>query len=363
MDNSHPDSDREARNLARYHRQTIFPPIGAEGQERLLDATAVLIGCGATGSSLANLLVRAGFGRVRIVDRDFVELTNLQRQILFDEDDIAAKLPKAEAAARKLRRINSQVDVQSVVADVNPGNILGLISDATVVLDGTDNFSTRFLINDAALKLAIPWVYTGVVASYGMTATFVPEGAPAKLPGNRAETGCLRCLLGEMPPPGAAETCDTAGIIGPVVTFLTSIAATEAIKLVVGRGALNPGLIHADLWLHEYESFGGAGKHPDCPACGLRRFDFLNAEIGTTTSTLCGRNAVQVNVAGAAELDLANLERQLMPVASRLSRNDFLLRAQIDDYELTVFPDNRAIIKGTNDEDVARGLYARFIGG
>ena len=350
-------------DLSRYQRQTIFPPVGVDGQERLLNATAVIVGCGATGSSLANLLVRAGVGRVRIIDRDFIELNNLQRQILFDEDDIAANLPKAEAAARKLRRINSQVNVEAVVADVNPGNILDLLAEATVALDGTDNFTTRFLINDACLKLAIPWVYTGVVASYGMTATFVPEGASAKLPGDRAVTGCLRCLIGEIPPPGSAPTCDTAGIIGPLVTLLSSISATEALKLIIGRGDLNAGLIHFDLWTHEYELFGSAGRRADCPACGLGQFDFLNAEQGATSASLCGRNAVQVSVAGAPALDLTKLEAQLAPVASRVARNDFLLRAQIDGYEFTVFPDSRAIIKGTDDEDVAKGLYAKYLGG
>lgn len=349
-------------DLSRYHRQTIFPPVGVDGQNRLLAATAVIVGCGASGSSLANLLVRAGVGHVRIIDRDFIELNNLQRQILFDEDDIEANLPKAEAAARKLRRINSQVEVEAVVADANPGNILSLLDGATVVLDGTDNFSTRFLINDACLKLAIPWVYSGVVASYGMTATFVPDGAPAKLPGDREVTGCLRCLLGDLPPPGSAPTCDTAGIIGPIVTFVTSVAAAEAIKLVVGRGKLNTGLIHADMWEHEYEQFASAGKLPDCPACGLRRFDFLNTDQGTTTASLCGRNAVQVSVSGAGGLNLTQLEQRLLPLASRMSRNDYLLRAQIDGHEFTVFADGRAIIKGTDDEDVAIGLYAKYIG-
>jgi molybdopterin-synthase adenylyltransferase len=350
-------------DLSRYQRQTIFPPIGVEGQERLLDATAVIVGCGATGSALANLLARAGVGRVRIIDRDFIELNNLQRQILFDEDDIAANLPKAEAAARKLRRINSQIDIEAVVADVNAGNVLDLIADATVLLDGTDNFTARFLLNDACLQLAIPWIYTGVLASYGMTATFVPDGAPAKLPGDRAVTGCLRCLLGDMPAPGSAPTCDTAGIIGPVVTLLTSIAAAEALKLIIGRGDLNRGLVHFDLWTHEYEQFGSAEKRADCPACGLRRFDYLNAELGTTSASLCGRNAVQVSIAGAPHLDLVRLEQQLQPVTARIARNEFLLRARIDDYEFTVFPDSRAIIKGTENEDLAKVLYARFIGG
>ena len=201
-------------DLSRYQRQTIFPPVGVDGQEHLLNATAVIVGCGATGSALANLLVRAGFGRVRIIDRDFVELNNLQRQILFDEDDIAANLPKAEAAARKLRRINSQIEIEAIVADANPGNILDLLTDATVVLDGTDNFTTRFLLNDACLKLALPWVYTGVLASYGMTATFVPDGAPASCPGNaRPQAACAVCLARRLrlaPRPPATRPASSA---------------------------------------------------------------------------------------------------------------------------------------------------------
>ena len=349
--------------LSRYQRQIVFPEMGQDGQKRLLNATAVIIGCGATGSVLANLLVRAGVGYVRIVDRDFIELNNLQRQILFDEDDIAANLPKAEAAAAKLRRINSDIKIEGVVADANAGNILDLIGGATVVLDGTDNFTTRFLLNDACIHLALPWVYCGVIASYGMTATFVPAGAPQKLPGARPVTGCLRCLLGDVPAPGATPTCDTAGIIGPTVTLLSSIAAAEAMKLIVGRGALNPGLLHFDVWLHEYEQFGAGGTRPGCPACDLHDLTFLNAKAGATSAALCGRNAVQVSVTGAVPLDLARLEGQLSPVAARMARNEHLLRAEIDGYEFTVFPDNRAIIKGTDDENLAKGLFAKYIGG
>jgi adenylyltransferase/sulfurtransferase len=349
-------------NLTRYHRQMIFPPFGEEGQRRLLDAAVVIVGCGATGSALSNLLVRAGVGRVRIVDRDYIELNNLQRQILFDEEDIAANLPKAEAAARKLRRVNRDVTVEGIVADLNPGNVLALLEDADLVLDGTDNFSTRFLLNDACIFLAKPWVYTGVIASYGMTATLIPDGAPAKLPGERSTTGCLRCLIQELPAPGATPTCDTAGVIGPAVALLTAVVAAEAMKLLSGRGPLNPGVIHMDLWTHDFERFT-APRRPDCPACGARRFEFLDAQLGTTTAALCGRNAVQVVVAGSRPLDLAALAQQLAPVAGALTRNAYLLRAQIGDYEFTVFPDNRAIIKGTEDEDLAKSLYARYVGG
>ncbi len=354
--------DLRETDLSRYQRQIIFPPLGESGQRRLLDATVVIIGCGATGSALSNLLVRSGIGRTRIIDRDFIELNNLQRQVLFNQEDIDANLPKAEAAAAKLRAINRDVEVEAVVGDVNPGNILSLIQDADLVLDGTDNFSTRFLINDACLHLAKPWIYTGVIAAYGMTATFIPDGAADKLPGERQTTGCLRCLLPAVPAPGTTPTCDTAGVIAPAVGLITSVAAGEAIKLLTGGGKLNPGMIHMDVWNHSYEQFKSP-RRDDCPACGARDFEFLHAQVGTTSAVLCGRNAVQVNVTGGARLDLAALATQLEPVARDILRNDYLLRAQIDGYEFTVFPDNRAIIKGTEDEEAAKTLYARYIGG
>jgi adenylyltransferase/sulfurtransferase len=341
----------------------IFPGIGEGGQARLSAATAVIVGCGATGSMLAMLLARAGVGRLRIVDRDFVETTNLQRQMLFNEEDIAQALPKAEAAARALRRANSAIAIEGIVADVNPGNVLPLLADATVVLDGADNFTTRYLLNDACLKLGKPWVYTGVIASYGMTATFVPQGAVAQLPGNRTTTGCLRCLLGEMPAPGTTPSCDTAGVIGPAVSLIASVSAAEAMKLIVGHGDLNPGLLHMDAWTHEYEPLGGLPHDPNCLACGHRQFNFLDAQSGASAASLCGRNAVQVVVRGAPPLDLEQVERQLTPVARQVQRNAFLLRAQVEGYEFTIFPDNRAIIKGTEDADTARSLYARYVGG
>jgi adenylyltransferase/sulfurtransferase len=350
------------RDLARYHRQIIFPAFGQESQERLLAAKVTIIGCGATGTALSNLLVRAGVGRVRIIDRDYIELNNLQRQILFDEDDIAANLPKAEAAARKLRRVNSDVTVEGIVADLNPGNVIDLLNDADVVVDGTDNFSTRFLLNDACLSLGKPWIYTGVIASYGMTATLIPDGAVGKLPGSRQATGCLRCFLTEMPAPGTTPTCDTAGVIGPGVALLTAIGGAEAMKLISGHGQLNPGIIHMDVWHHDYEKFTLA-RNPECPACGAHDYEYLNAQVGTTSAALCGRNAVQVVVTGGPKLDLAAIGEQLAPVARQITRNAYLLRAQIDGYEFTVFPDSRAIIKGTEDEEVAKGLYARYLGG
>lgn len=350
------------QDLARYQRQMIFAGLGQAGQRALAAAQVVIIGCGATGTALSNQLARAGVGRLRIVDRDFIELNNLQRQVLFDEADIRQALPKAEAAARKLRAINSQIEIEGIVADVNPGNVLGFIEDATLVLDGSDNFSTRFLLNDACLALGKPWVYTGVIASYGMTATFIPPGAEKTLPGERSATGCLRCFLGEPPPPGSTATCDTAGVVGPAVAMITAAAAAEAMKLLTGQGTLNRGLLHMDVWTHEYQQFGGLVRQPDCLACGTREFEFLNAKAGVSGAVLCGRNAVQVSGGGNGRLDLARLGEQLAPVATALRRNDYLLRAQIDGYEFTVFPDNRAIIKGTESEETALTLYAKYIG-
>ena len=338
--------------LARYIRQITFPAVGETGQRALLDAHVTIIGVGSTGSALANHMARAGVGRLRLVDRDFVELNNLQRQLLYDEDDVAEMLPKAIAAARKLRRINSDIAIEEIVADVNPTNIIPLIADADVVLDGSDNFVARYLINDACVKLGKPWVYCGVVASYGMTMTIRPGVTP-----------CLRCVMGEMPAPGTAPTCDVAGIIGPIVTLLGSIAATEALKLIVGRGELNAGTIHVDLWDNTFDKFDLGGPRPDCPTCGRHDFPFLNAEAGARMTALCGRDAVQVIVAGAQGVDLPALAERLAAArVGTVRANPYLARVLVDGYELTVFPDGRAIVKGTNNEAVAATLYARYVG-
>ncbi|MBX7234354.1 MAG: ThiF family adenylyltransferase [Caldilineales bacterium] len=344
-------------NLARYQRQMIFHGLGEAGQRKLLASTVAIIGCGATGSVLANHLARAGVGRLRLVDRDYVELNNLQRQLLFDEDDLAAGLPKAVAAERRLRRINSEIAIEGVVADFNPGNALELLKDADLALDGTDNFEARYLLNDACLSLGLPWVYTGVVASYGMTATLIPDGAAARM--ERTATGCLQCLLGAEPATGGA-TCDTAGVLGPIVDVLASISAGEAIKLLVGGGDLNQGLIHIDLWDNSFETFKWAGRDPDCPACAGGDYRFLNAEVGSRSAVLCGRNAVQVSVPHA-RLDLESVAVRLQPLG-QVKHSPHLLRAVIDGYEISLFPDGRAIIKGTEDADVARSLYARYVG-
>jgi adenylyltransferase/sulfurtransferase len=339
------------QNLSRYLRQTIFPGIGEAGQQKLLAARVVVVGCGATGTNIANHLARAGVGHLTIVDRDFIELNNLQRQLLFDERDLAENLPKAIAAERKLRAINSEIEVRGIVADVNAENIESLIEGANVVMDGTDNFETRYILNDACLKHNIPWIYTGAVATYGMSQTIIP-----------GQTACLRCLFNEVPPPGATATCDTAGVVGPVVSAIASVSAAEAIKLIVGQGEINWGIIHFDVWYNTFESFDTGGPRADCPACQQRNFEFLNQEKGGQIVNLCGRDAVQLRVPGTRKLPLAELAERLVGVSEITARNDYLLRFIVDGYEITLFADARAIIKGTEDESVARGLYAKYIG-
>jgi adenylyltransferase/sulfurtransferase len=334
----------------RYARQTLFAPFGVTGQERLLAARVVIIGCGANGSMMANTLARAGVGTLIVVDRDVVELKNLQRQILFDEDDAARGVPKAIAAAEKLRRANSSIHIEGIVTDVNAENIEDLIAGATLVMDGSDNFGTRFIINDACVKHSIPWIYAGVVASYGMTMTIVPR-----------ETACLRCVFAHPPAPGTLPTCDTAGILPPIVNVVASIASAEAIKLIAGAGTRNAGIIHVDVWDNTFQAFTVA-RRADCPTCVHNHFEYLEGARGNTlTAFLCGRNAIQINPGRGHTLNLHVLAERWREVG-KVSLNEYLLRLEIGDYEITVFPDARAIIKGTDDASVARGLYAKYVG-
>ncbi len=334
----------------RYLRQIIFPPFGEQGQERLLASRVVIVGCGANGSMMASTLARAGVGTLVIADRDFVELKNLQRQILFDEDDVAKGMPKAIAAAEKLRRANSSIHVESIVTDVNAENIQDLIVGATLVMDGTDNFETRFIINDACVKHDIPWVYAGAVASYGMTMTIIPH-----------ETACLRCIFQKEPAPGTLPTCDTAGILPPIVNVMASIASAEAMKFLAGAGARNPGLINIDVWENSYDVLA-IQRRADCPACGQGKFEFLEGQRGgTMTASLCGRNAIQVNPGRGHALKLDELAERLRGIG-QVVVNEYLVRANIDNYEITIFPDARAIIKGTDDATVARSVYAKYVG-
>jgi len=335
----------------KYSRQILFAPIGAEGQERLLASSAVLVGCGALGTVIANLLVRAGVGRLRIVDRDFVEASNLQRQTLFEEADARASLPKAVAAERRLRAINSDVQVEGIVGDLTPRNAEELLSGFPLILDGTDNFETRLLMNDAALHLGVPWIYAAVVASYGVTMAVRP-GA----------TACLACLLDadEGRFAGAEETCDTVGVLNSAVGVIASAAATEAVKLLAGRPeALHARLIAFDVWSGRSQAVRVA-RNPQCRACARRDFTYLAGDAQPHI-TMCGRDSVQIHER-SRQLDLGELSRRLTEAASEVRGNDFLLRFRVPPYEMTVFGDGRAIVKGTRDAAVARSLYARYIG-
>ncbi len=340
-------------SLDRYSRQVRFPPLGEAGQRALLKSRVTLCGCGALGTVLANHLARAGVGSIRIIDRDFIETHNLQRQVLFDENDVAQNLPKAEAAARKIRAINSTINVEPVVTDIDHTNIIDLVGDADVILDGTDNFETRYLINDAAVKLGKPWIFGGVIGSEGQTMTIIPGKTP-----------CLRCLIETAPPPGMTPTCETAGVLGPAVAVIASFEAIEAIKLLTGAWeALNADLIMVDIWDWTFRQLKVAGLlgKVNCPCCRERRFEWLAGGLGSHTTTLCGRNAVQVAARRSEPLDFRELASRLEGLGE-VRYNNFMLRFGTEGYEFTVFPDGRAIIKGTNDVAKARTLYAQFIG-
>jgi adenylyltransferase/sulfurtransferase len=337
----------------RYDRQARFAPFGEDGQQRLAESRALVCGCGALGSVVAETIVRAGVGMVRIVDRDFLELNNLQRQVLFDEDDVAAGLPKAIAAANKLRRINAEIEIEPVVADVSHRNIAELADDVDIVLDGTDNFATRFLVNDFAVKHGKPWVYGGAIGAEGQTMTILP-----------GETGCLACLMPEAPPPGTTLTCDTAGIIAPIIGVIASIEAAEALKILSGhRETASRRLTIVDLWDNQYRSvdLSRLRDGSDCRVCKHGEFRWLAGELGGAPAVLCGRNAVQLSAPIGLELSLDDLAGRLAGVGT-IQRNAFLLRLAVDGYVLTVFPDGRTIVGGTDDIATARTVHARYVG-
>jgi len=332
----------------RYSRQVLFPGIGREGQGRLAAARVALVGCGATGSAMASLLARAGVGTLRIIDRDYVEPSNLQRQSLFDEADAAEALPKAIAAARKISAFNSQIVIEPQVTDLVPANIQALLEGTELVLDGTDNFETRYLINDFAVKAALPWIYTAAVGSYGITMNVLP-----------GKTACLACLFPD-PPRGAFETCETAGILNSAVNLAASIAATEAIKLLVRADAqVRRTLLSFDVWRNQRAEVNAASPRPGCRACGERDFIHLAGE-GRPHITLCGRNSVQIHERHRP-VDFLEVSARLQPHGP-VRHNDFVLKFWPQPYEMTLFPDGRAIIKGTTDTAVARSLYARYVG-
>ncbi|MGB6476124.1 MAG: ThiF family adenylyltransferase [Candidatus Sulfotelmatobacter sp.] len=356
----------------RYSRQILFRGIGAEGQARLARSRVAIVGCGATGSALAALLARAGVGTLRIIDRDYVEPSNLQRQSLFDEQDASESLPKAIAAARKISAFNSQIVVEPKVDDVVPANIEALLEGVEIILDGTDNFETRYLVNDFAVKNSLPWIYSAAVGSYAATMNVLP-----------GETACLACIFPDSPR-GSVDTCETSGILNSAVNLVASIAATETLKLLVGdrtRGTdgadridgtkaphlpstLRKTLLSFDLWTNEHAEITAAKPRPGCRACGERDFIHLAGE-GRPHITLCGRNSVQIHAVQTHErqrpIDFTEMDRRLQPHGA-VRHNDFVLKFWHDPYEMTLFPDGRAIIKGTTDTAVARSLYARYVG-
>ncbi len=332
----------------RYSRQVLFRGVGPEGQRRLSASRVGIVGCGATGSVLASLLARAGVGTIGIIDRDYVESSNLQRQSLFDESDAAESLPKAIAAARHIAAFNSQVAVEAQVADLTPSNIASLLEGTQLILDGTDNFETRYLINDFAVKNSLPWIYTAAVGSYGVTLNILPS-----------QTACLACVFPQ-PPQGALETCETAGILNSAVNLAASIAATEALKFLVGAEQhLRRTLLSFDVWQNERAEITADKPRPGCLTCGRHEFPHLAGE-GRPHITLCGRNSVQIHERHRP-LDLAEMSERLRPHGT-VRHSDFVLKFWREPYEVTLFPDGRAIIKGTTDPAVARSLYARYIG-
>jgi molybdopterin-synthase adenylyltransferase len=332
----------------RYSRQILFRGVGRDGQQKLSAAQVAIVGCGATGSALASLLARSGVGTIRIIDRDYVEASNLQRQTLFDEADARESLPKAVAAARKIAAFNSQIVIEPQVADLTPANVDSLLGGVSLILDGTDNFETRYLINDFAVKNSLPWIYTAAVGSYGVTMNILP-----------GQTACLVCIFPQ-PPQGILETCDTAGILNSAVNLAASLAATEALKLLVGADAqLRRTLLSFDLWSNTRGEVAANLPHPGCRACGRHEFSHLDRDEQSRI-TLCGRNAVQIHE-HRHPVDLAEMSERLKSVG-RVKHNAFVLKFWHDPYEMTLFPDGRAIIKGTSDTAAARTFYARYIG-
>lgn len=337
----------EAR-LDKYSRQTLFAPVGEEGQRRLLASRAVIVGCGALGSFHAAALTRAGVGELVLIDRDYVEESNLQRQWLFDEADAREGMPKAVAAERKLAGTNSDVSIRAVIADIDATNVESLLEGADVILDGSDNFAVRYLVNEAAVKSGTPWIYGAAVGSYGVTATILP-----------GKTACLACLLPE-PPGGVQPTCDTAGILNVAASAVASFQVADALKILSGReDAVEPRMLTLDVWQGSPRVVRTGEPNPDCRVCGQRQFDLLNSSAGRASAVLCGRNAVQVT--GDAAVDLVDLAARLVALGEVRS-NEYALRFIAPPHEMTIFADGRAIIKGTDDTGIARSLYSRFLG-
>jgi len=368
-------------SLDRYHRQMLLPGFGEAGQRKLLNSTALVVGCGALGTVICNMLARAGVGHLVIVDRDFIEMTNLQRQVLFDEDDVANAIPKAEAARRKISKINSQVKVTAIVDDVNHANIerfAGInnpdYGKVDIIVDGVDNFETRYVANDCAVKHGIPYIYGGAVGTVGASYAILPHAPGSDSAWETHESGnlatpCLRCIFEQAPPPGLNPTCDTAGVIGPAVSIVANFEVTEALKVLTGNwDKINPTMVNLDLWANTLRQFKVAKAYDvgDCQCCKHRNFEFLAGKFASGTTTLCGRNAVQfTSQSNGGKLDFAEIAKRLAP-HGEVNASKFMLRAQITDngspYELTLFTDGRAIVKGTKEPNTAKSIYAKYVG-
>jgi adenylyltransferase/sulfurtransferase len=332
----------------RYAKQILFEPVGQQGQDKISASTAVVIGLGALGTVISSQLCRAGVGHLRLIDRDFVELSNLQRQILFDEQDARNRLPKAVAAAEKLRSVNSEITIEAVIEDVTTRNVEALIRGAAVILDGTDNVETRFLINDASLKMKVPWIYGGALGSHGMTMTVIPQ-----------DTACLRCFIPEVPPPGTVPSCDTEGVLSSVTGVIASVQTGEALKILTGNKPRRS-LLYIDVWDGNFKELH-VERRPDCRACGKGDYEYLGGSHTSWTTVLCGRNAVQIVPPKEYQIPLKELQERLARVG-HTSFNGFLLAFEAEGRELTLFPTGRAIIRGTTDEAEARTFYSRYVG-
>jgi adenylyltransferase/sulfurtransferase len=332
----------------RYIRQSLFEGIGPKGHHRISAARAVVVGCGAVGGVVAGCLARSGIGRLRIIDRDFVETQNLHRQRLFDEDDADRRLPKAIAAARRLGAVNSTVELEPIVRDLNPDNAVELLAGQSIILDGTDNFQTRFLLNDVALKLKIPWIYAGAV---GSSVSVMPV-----LPG---EGACLRCLMEEAPAPGSLPTCETAGVVNAAPGVAGCLESSLALRILTGDTSFGGRLVTGDVWETQFRRVN-VPKRADCPACAEGELDYLNRSAGARTAALCGREAVQILPAREGNIPLEKLQKSLGP-GCESHYNGYLLRIEADNLRLMLFPTGRAIAQGTSELPRAKAMYARFV--
>lgn len=334
----------------RYSRQILFGAIGEEGQRRLLAARVLIVGCGALGSAHAESLARAGVGHLRIVDRDFVEPSNLQRQTMFTENDAEQRLPKAIAAANHLRQINSEIEIEPHILDINYSSIEQLLDACDVVVDGTDNFATRYLINDACVKHNVNWIYGAAVGSYGVTMTIRPH-----------QTACLRCVFEEAPAAASAPTCDTSGVIMPIINVVSAVQISEVMKLIAGRlDDLHASLMQFDVWRNEWRRINPGAPRADCPTCALGEYETLS-QAGDAAAVLCGRDAVQISPSQPTRINFSSLADRLRR-AGEVKFNEYLLRFKTGEFELTVFQDARSIIRGTDEIALARSLYAKYIG-